>query len=282
MIRLRNGLSMPSIGLGTYRITKYDQIFTAIQSALESKYKLIDTASVYRNEAHIAKALDELNADRKSLFITSKLAPKDHGTEKAKAAVEKSLSELKTDYLDLYLIHWPGIQNCDPKSERNKDLRLETWKVLEQYHNQGILKAIGVSNYEIPHLKELLAECQVLPMVNQIEVHPHFQQRDLVQFCQDHEIHVTAYSSLGRTVEVSPLLTDPTVIDIANECSKSEAQVLLKWALTKGFSVLPKSTNPNHIRDNCLLDFDLSVKDVDRLNEIEVNTKYAWNPSVVA
>lgn len=273
---------MPAIGLGTYRITKYDQIFTAVKSALNSNYKLIDTASVYRNEAHIAKALEELNVDRKSLFITSKLAPKDHGTEKAKAAVEKSLSELRTDYLDLYLIHWPGVQNCDPKSEKNKDLRLETWKVLEHFHKQGILKAIGVSNYEIPHLQELLARCEVRPMVNQIEVHPHFQQRDLVQFCHDSEIHVTAYSSLGRTVDVSPLLTDPTVIDIANECSKSEAQVLLNWALTKGFSVLPKSTNPIHIKDNYELDFEISAKNMDRLNEIGVNTKYAWNPSIVA
>eukprot|EP00095_Tigriopus_kingsejongensis_P008638 snap_masked-scaffold426_size175065-processed-gene-0.11 protein:Tk08638 transcript:snap_masked-scaffold426_size175065-processed-gene-0.11-mRNA-1 annotation:"probable reductase" len=281
MIKLNNGLLMPTIGLGTYRIKQLEEIDTAFKAALDHGYKLIDTASVYKNERRIAATLKTLNVDRTKLFLTSKLAPNDHGTEKAKAAVEKSLRELDTSYLDLYLIHWPGVQGLDPQSDQHSPLRLETWRVLEDFHRQGVLKAIGVSNYEISHLKELLDQCQVKPQVNQIEVHPHYQQRELVQFCRDHDIHVTAYSSLGRTVEVSPLLTDPIVTQIAQDHSRSPAQILLKWAILKGLSVLPKSINPQHIQDNIQLDFELKEDAIQSLDNLEVNTKYAWNPKAV-
>ena len=280
-ITLRNGNLMPAIGLGTYKTRGYESVHSSLKAALSVGYKLIDTAAVYRNEADIAKAISELGVDRKELFITSKLAPKDQGAEAARRAIQESLAKLNTDYLDLYLIHWPGVQKVDPKDAQNREFRQQSWKVLEEFHARGVLKSIGVSNYEIGHLKDLLADCSTVPHVNQIEVHPHYQQRDLVKFCRENGIHVTAYSSLGTTVAVSPLLTDEKVLEIAKVKAKSPAQVLLKWGLKKGHSIIPKSTNPDHIRENFQLDFELSESEMGELDSLDRSVKYAWNANIV-
>lgn len=157
--------------------------------------------------------------------------------------------------------------------------------MLEEHHDKGILKSIGVSNFEIPHLEELLAECKVVPHVNQIELHPFYQQKDLVQYCADHGIHVTAYSTLGTTPsndsEEKPLLDNAEVAQVAANCARTPAQVLLKWALQKGFSVLPKSTNKDHIHQNIDMNFDISAADMARLDSLEKGEKLAWNPKIV-
>jgi diketogulonate reductase-like aldo/keto reductase len=281
--KLINGLLMPAIGLGTFKIKSTD-IETAIRAAVKANNcGLIDTAAVYRNEALIASTLKKLDIKREDIFITSKLAPKDHGLEKAKAAFETTLKALNTSYLDLYLIHWPGVQSLKVDDPENQRLRAESWSVLEGLYEKGLVKAIGVSNYSIQHLAELLQNCKVQPHVNQIEIHPHYQQRQLVAFCKDHDIHVTAYSSLGTSdpASSSQLLTDPVVIRISEELDKRPAQVLLVWALQKGHSVVPKSTNPKHIEQNIDLDFKLNKDQIEALDSIEINKKYAWNPELV-
>ena len=254
---------MPSVGFGTYRITGTDSIKESIHSALRNNYKLIDTAAVYRNESDIAAALKSFESSdqattttRSKIFITTKLSPKDHGTEKCRAAIERSLNNLKTDYLDLYLIHWPGVQGVtDLQDPINRELRTQSWKVMEEYYDKGILKSIGVSNYNLSHLMDLIDNCRISPMVNQIEIHPHFHpSMEYLDYCSKHEIHLQAYSSLGTTKASSPrevnLLKDPTIVDISKFLGKTPAQILLKWALQSGFSVLPKSTNKQHIQEN--------------------------------
>ncbi len=278
-ITLANGVRMPAVGLGTFQIKDRADVLNSVSSAIAHGYRLIDTASVYRNEAYIAEATSEAKVDRKSLFITSKLAPVDHGTEKATRAIEKTLAALKTDYLDLYLIHWPGVQGLDVQDERVRNLRMESWRVLEDYHHRGVLKCIGVSNYEVRHLAEVIAQCKVKPQVNQIELHPQYQNREVVEFCQKNSIHITAYSSLGKGS--ASLLEDPTVMKVAESCGKSPAQVLLKWALNKGYSVLPKSVNDARIKLNIELDFELNEKDMDTLDTMDTTEQYAWNPRTV-
>ncbi len=274
---------MPQIGLGTYKTRGQQLIKYVIEASfIDNGYRLIDTASVYRNEEEIARALKELKIDRKNVLITSKLSPKSL-TEDVDVAINETLRKLDTDYVDLYLIHWPGGQKVavDDK-ETNRRLRLDAWKVLESRFKDGTLKAIGVSNYEIKHINEILEASLTIPHVNQIEVHPYYQQVELTRFCEKKNIHVTAYSTLGTTTQHSPLLTNSLINEIARKLSRSPAQVLLRWAIQKGYSVVPKSTNGTHIGDNVQLDFDISDEDMKLLDSLERNEKFAWNPKVVA
>jgi len=192
---------------------------------------------------------------------------------------------LQTSYVDLFLIHWPGVTKTPLDSPRNKELRNESWKAIEEYYEKGVCKLVGVSNYDIVHLEDLLLKCKIRPHVNQVEYHPHFQQRELSRYCVRNRIHMQAYSSLGTTViegNKNPLLTDYTVNQIASKRGKVPSQILLSWAILKGFSVLPKSTNPIHIRENFdIFCFKLTKEEVDELDGIERTKKYAWNPAHV-
>jgi len=279
---LCNEIRMPAIGLGTFRLKGQETIDLAVSAALNQGYRHIDTASIYRNEGQIAETLKKLQISRKDIFITSKLGPKDHGTEKAEKAFQQTLSNLKTDYLDLYLIHWPGVQGLKVEDPQNRELRQQSWQVLERLYKKGHIKAIGVSNYGVNHLEELLENCQIKPHVNQVEVHPHYKQQPLLAFCEGHNIHVTAYSSLGTSVkDVNHLISDARVAQIADRRGLTNAQVLLLWALQKGLSVLPKSSNPLHIQENINIDTKLSSEDMNELDALEINTKYAWNAELV-
>jgi len=168
----------------------------------------------------------------------------------------------------------------------NKELRIQSWQVLEEFYDKGIFKSIGVSNYNIDHLQELLNECRIKPHVNQVEVHPHYTQKDLLEFCKKFDIHVTAYSSLGTTTpsngDTNELIKDPIVTKISESKNVSNAQTLLLWALQKGLSVVPKSTNPQHILENINLDgLHLTDEEIEILDAIDLNKKYAWNPDTV-
>lgn len=272
-ITLSNGLAMPTVGLGTWRIRGAEETAFAVEMALDVGYRLIDTAAMYDNEADIGAALKKLNVDRKKMFITSKLMSADQGKEKAEAAIEKTLSNLGTDYLDLYLIHWPGVKGMDERDERIKSLRLESWKVMEDFYKRGVLKAIGVSNYEVRHLEEVMSNSATVPHVNQIEIHPHFQNREVVEFCKANNIHTTAYTSMGRAHD--DLFNEPSVVKVAEATKRTPGQVLLRWGIQKGYSVIPKSVNEHRILDNIELDSELSPEQMKMLDDISHCAKYA-------
>ncbi|KAK3592003.1 hypothetical protein CHS0354_031510 [Potamilus streckersoni] len=282
-IQLRNGPRMPLIGLGTYKIQGNEVILETLKTALESGYRSIDTAAVYRNECDIGTSLKlvlpQLDLTREDIFITSKLAPKDQGQGKCREACLKSLSNLQTDYLDLYLIHWPGVQGIKPDDPRNCQLRLQSWQDLEHLHKEGKIRAIGVSNFEERHLHELLCHCEVKPDVLQIEHHPHLVQSQLLRFCTENSIHFQAYSSLGTSSENNQLLRDAEVVRIADYLGKSPAQVLLRWAIQQGIGVLPKSTNQEHIKENIdIFGFCINDKDMEALNNLSRGSHYCWDP----
>ncbi|XP_069990802.1 glyoxal reductase isoform X4 [Penaeus vannamei] len=271
--------------VGTYKTRGKSLIYSVIKAALQAGYRAFDTAAVYRNETEIGDSLKQLlpefGLERKDIFITSKLSPQDHGFEKSLQAFEWSLSNLQLTYLDLYLIHWPGVQKLKSEDAQNQYLRGQSWKALESIYKSGKVRAIGVSNYTVGHLEDLLKTATIVPHVNQVEYHPHYLQKDLKKFCDLKSIHLQAYSSLGTTVEVSPLLQDSKVLCIASRLSRSPAQVLLRWATQQGVSVLPKSTNTSHITENIQLDFDLTAEDIAELSGLGISQKYAWDPSAI-
>lgn len=282
-----NGVESPRIQLGTYKIKKADEVTISVSSALAAGYRAIDTAEVYRNHCKIASALGEvlpsLVLTREDIFITSKLAPKDHGDDKCQDAIDKVLKDLETEYLDLFLLHWPGVQKLDVKDPLNRELRAESWKVLERNYKNNKFRSIGVSNYTLEHMKEMLEHSEVVPHVLQIELHPHYQQRELVSFCVSQGIHVQAYSSLGQEGSKSPLFSSEVVLEVCKSLGRSPAQVLLRWGLQKGFTVMPKSVHPDRIRENIDLDFTIPPESMEMLDNLEehVIEKYTWDPSTV-
>ncbi|KAJ7307434.1 hypothetical protein JRQ81_009453 [Phrynocephalus forsythii] len=231
---LNSGTPMPLLGLGTFRLKGEEVVRRSLDAALENGYRLVDTAAVYGNEAALGRALRELlprhGLSRGDVFLTSKLSPRDHGEGPAEAACLASLEQLGCDYLDLYLIHWPGTQGRPQDDAGNRERRQESWRALERLHQAGKLKAIGVSNYTLRHLKELLAGCRVPPAVLQVELHPQLAQPDLLDFCRQQGIHVQAYSSLGT----GRLVEQPEVVEVARRRGRTPAQVLLRWALQRG------------------------------------------------
>ncbi|XP_067877888.1 glyoxal reductase [Heterodontus francisci] len=282
MVRLNNGVEMPQVGLGTFKVRGYETVYQMLDAALGHGYCSFDTASVYQNEADIGRALKDLlpkhGLSRQDIFITSKLAPKDHGAE-AEAGCRQSLEALDCEYLDLYLVHWPGKQGWKSEDPCNADWRQQSWEAMENLYRNGRFRAIGVSNYTVGHLQELLAKCQVKPAVLQVEYHPHLVQSELLAFCSESGIHLQAYSSLGTGC----LVTEPKIKDLASSYGKTPAQVLLRWALQQGIGVIPKSTNPERIAQNIrLFDFRLAEEDVELMNGLHSDTRYCWDPRHVA
>jgi len=231
----------------------------------------------------LEQLLPKYGIHRSELFITSKLSPRNHGFDACIKSVHNSLKLLQTSYLDLYLIHWPGASGKKVDDPNNATLRRESWKALEECYREGLVKAIGVSNYSIRHLEEMKTYAAIFPHVLQVEHHPHFIQNELIDYCLQNRIHYQAYSSLGTTVEgkANPLLGNDTINNIAEENKKSVAQILLRWATQQGIGVLPKSLNPSHIMENIQLDFEISEKDLSILNKMNKHCKYAWDPSIV-
>ncbi|XP_066954983.1 glyoxal reductase-like isoform X1 [Macrobrachium rosenbergii] len=284
-VTLSNSVAMPLIGFGTFKIRGQEVIFKVTEAALNAGYRSFDTAAVYRNEDDLGKAfkkyIPEMGLKREDLFITSKLGPKDHGYEACIEAFNLSLKRLQLEYLDLYLIHWPGVQKLQPEDPENQKRRNESWSALESLYKSGKVRAVGVSNYNISHLEDLLQHCNVVPHINQVEYHPHYQQKELKKYCDEHGIKIQAYSSLGTTVCNSPLLENSQVREVAKKSCRTPAQVLLRWATQKGVGVLPKSTNVDHIYENYDLNFDLSEEDYKLISSSNITKKYAWDSSVV-
>ncbi|KAK3770010.1 hypothetical protein RRG08_043172 [Elysia crispata] len=285
-IKLLSGHQMPLIGLGTFKITGYENVFKTMEAALASGYRSFDTASVYRNEIDIGRALKELlpkfKLQRQDIFITSKLGPAEQGKSNASQALEGSLQRLGCEYLDLYLIHWPGAHKLKPGDRMHQKLRAESWAELENAYRQNKVNSLGVSNYLPSHLEELLATCAVKPSVLQIEYHPHLIQTNIKSLCDKHHIHLQAYSSLGTSNTENLLIKDPKVKEISAHCHKSPAQVLLRWAVQQQIGVLPKSTNPEHIAENIdVFSFTLSEEQMFELSQLDHQKHYCWDPAQV-
>lgn len=266
-ITLNNGINMPQLGFGVWRVEN-DQAAVAVSKALEVGYRLIDTAMIYKNEKGVGKALQESSIPREDLFITTKVWNSDQGYDNTLHAYEESLSRLGLDYVDLYLIHWPV-----PKYDRFVD----TYKALEKLYHDGRVKAIGVCNFDINHLERILAECDVPPVLNQVECHPHFPQNEMKEFCAKHDVFVEAWGPLEQGGDV---LKDPVVNKIANVHGKSPAQTVLRWHLQNNTIVIPKSVTPSRIEENFqVFDFALSQNEMEEINQLNINRRKGRIPS---
>jgi len=237
-----------------------------------------DTASVYRNEEEIGNTLKLLRIPRENIFITSKLSARDHGYENTLKAFERTIQFLGVDYLDLYLVPWPGVSGVSSTLNRNFAVREQTWRAMEELYKQGKCRAIGVSNYTISHLESLLSKCKIVPAVNQVEMHPRLPQQSLIQYCNQKKIQVVAYSSLGR----NSLIDNAIIKKISQKHNRTPAQILLRWAVQQDIPVLPKSIHSNFIKENIqLFDFTLDEEDFNEIKTLNDGHHYCWNPENV-
>jgi len=261
--RLNNGVEMPWLGLGVFKVKEGEEVYSSVKHAIQYGYKSIDTAAVYGNEEGVGKAIQESGAPREELFITTKVWNANQGYDSTLQAFEDSRKKLGLDYLDLYLIHWPV-----------KEKYKETWKALEKLYKDGSVRAIGVSNFHIHHLQDLLADCEVVPVVNQVECHPQLTQKELQAFCQEKKIQMEAWSPLMQGNLDVPLLTE-----LSQKYNKTAAQIVLRWDLQRGIVTIPKSITPHRIEENAnVFDFELSTEDIERIDTLNTNHRYGPDP----
>ena len=266
-IVLNNGQKIPQFGFGLFQV-KPDETVAAVMSALDAGYRHFDTAQMYRNEKETGEAVARSGLDRADLFLTTKLNNDAHRPDDARRAFDGSLAALGTDYVDLFLIHWPLPSRYDGDY-------VSTWNTLEQFYRDGRARSIGVSNFQAHHLRRLHAECEIPSAVNQIEVSPFLTQDDLRRFCREHQIAVEAYSPLAR----GRALDDLTIGAIARRVGKAPAQVILRWHIERGDIVFPKSVNPQRIRENIgIFDFELSGHDVEAITALNRDERTGFDP----
>lgn len=260
-----NGVEIPKIGLGVFLMKDENELIEAIKSAVEFGYRHFDTAKIYENEEYVAKGLKEAGISREDIFLTSKVWNYDQGYEETKIAFQETLDKLETDYLDLYLIHWPVEKFVD------------TWRAMIELYEAGKIRAIGVSNFQIHHLKELKNEGLLQPMINQIETHPEFPQNELHDYMKENGIIHEAWGPLGQGK--SELLIHPILAEIGQKYFKTPAQVVLRWHLERGIVIIPKSVHRNRIKENSELDdFTLTQEDMDRIASLNTETRYGGDP----
>lgn len=263
-IQLHNGVKMPRLGFGVFKVEEGSEVVESVKTALEIGYRSIDTAAIYRNEEGVGQAIQESNIPREELFITTKVWNKDQGYENTLKAFEDSLEKLGLDYVDLYLIHWPV-----------EEMYKDTWRAIEELYESGKSRAIGVCNFNVHHLKDLMEDADVKPMVNQIELHPKLTQEEVRTFCNDHNIVVEAWSPLMH----GKLLEHPVLKEIGDKYNKTPAQVILKWDLQHDIVTIPKSVNPSRIRENCaLFDFTLTEEDMLTIDALNENERFGPDP----
>jgi len=261
---LNNGLEMPWLGFGVYQINDGQEVVQAVRNALEIGYRSIDTATVYGNEQGVGKAIRESGIPRENIFLTTKVWNDDQRGERTLAAFEESLKRLETEYVDLYLVHWP-VKGCYQ----------ETWRAMEKIYQSGRAKAIGVSNFLVHHLEDILRDSQIVPSVNQVEFHPFLVQPELLRFCQNHKIQVEAWSPLMQ----GKIVTEQVVQKLAENYHKTPAQIVLRWNLQHKVVTIPKSIRSNRIAENTqIFDFELSQADMNVLDALNEGKRVGPDP----
>jgi len=269
-ITLNDGHKIPQLGFGVFKVdpAETERIVT---DALEAGYRHIDTAAIYGNETGVGAAIAKSGIPRDELFITTKLWNSDQGTQSALDAVDLSLEKLGLDYVDLYLIHWPTPQ---------KDTYLESWLALEQIAADNKARSIGVSNFQVEHLEKVIAGSSTVPAVNQIELHPELQQRELRAFADDKGIHIEAWGPLGQGKY--DLFGNPAIVAAADAHGKSPAQVVIRWHLQNGIIVFPKSNSAERIAQNFdVLDFELSADEIASIDALDADNRVGAHPNEV-
>ena len=293
-LHCQNGDRLPALGLGTWK-SESGEVYAAVREAIRLGYRHIDCATIYGNEPEIGQALADAmqggDVTRGEFWITSKLWNDSHKKEDVRSALEKTLADLKLEYLDLYLIHWPLAfkKGVDFPHTREEFYTLdevpigETWSALEECVEAGLLRHIGTSNFSFRKLQELLNSCRIKPAMDQVEMHPLLSQNKLKSFCDKHAILMTAYSPLGsrdrlpmmKSKNEPDLLSLDTIVDVAAARNISPAQLLLAWAVNRGTAVIPKSVNPQHLQSNlAAADIELSSEEMKRVNELDRHYRY--------
>jgi diketogulonate reductase-like aldo/keto reductase len=263
--RLNNGVMIPRLGLGVYQSPPGQATQKAVEYALKIGYRHIDTARIYNNESDVGTALRKSGVKREDVFITTKLWNSDHGYETALKACDASLKRLGLKYLDLYLIHWPV-----------PEIRNESWQALAQLLKDGKCRSIGVSNYTIQHLTDLLEDTDVIPMVNQVEFSPFLYQKQLLDYCEKNKIQLEAYSPLTQGAK----LNHPKIQQIAKKHNKTAAQVLIRWGLQHNLVTIPKSVREERIKENSqVFDYNLTTEDMRILDSLDENFRNSWDPT---
>lgn len=261
---LMNGSIIPRLGLGVWQVKDGDEAVDSVKWALETGYRLIDTAAAYKNEVSVGEGIRASGVPRDEIFVTTKLWNADQGYESTLRAFDESLNKLGLDYIDLYLIHWPV-------EGKYKD----SWRAMEEIYQSGRAKAIGVSNFHKHHIEDLLKEAKVVPVVDQIEIHPTLTQEPLRKFLADNKIAVEAWSPLGQ----GKILENPTLVDIGKKYNKTAAQVIIRWHLQNDIIVIPKSVHQERIEQNFdVFDFELTLEDIKRIDDLNKNERLGPDP----
>lgn len=264
-LSFHDGKTIPQLGLGVYKIED-DQAATVVRSAIELGYRLIDTASMYGNEEGVGRGIKHSGIPRKDLFVTTKFWMDDLGFNRTKTALRNSLDKLQLDYVDCYMIHWPAPQ---------RGLYTESWSAMEELHDEGLVRSIGVSNFHPYHLENLFSMAREYPVINQIEIHPWLTQDQPIAFNESHNIRSQAWSPLAR----GQLLDEPTLVGLAAKYGKSVAQLVIRWHIQRGYGVIPKSTNPERIASNAgVFNFHIESSDMESISKLNKNYRTGVDP----
>lgn len=261
---LENGIEIPWLGFGVFQMKSGSETELSVRTALQAGYRSIDTAAIYANEASVGNGIKESGIPRENIFLTTKVWNTDQRNGSTLKAFNESMKKLQTDYIDLYLIHWP-VRGC----------YVDTWKALEKLYKEGVVRAIGVSNFQIHHLKDILAVCEVKPALNQVEFHPELRQLGLHKFCVENHIQLEAWAPLGQ----GRALSNPIIVELGKKYGKTPAQILIRWDLQSGVVTIPKSSTPHRIVENSqVFDFTLSAEDIARIETLNKDRRIGPDP----